>query len=137
MAESKENDSIALIDKLQPALTGEAPRSRLSLFFCLSLLGVFLGGACIGANWGLSIQESQRLIVHISLTLATIICLGITGISTYSFMGVFQRLLKSLDSKEESQQAARITHHKQAAQSSQAKQPRDTKRKASHDERRA
>lgn len=134
MPSGKEDENVALIDKLQPALTGKDPRQKFSLFYMVALIALFIGGGLIGMNWGLGVEKQQPLVVHICLFLAAVVCLAIGGIASVTLINTLRRLL-SPDSKEESQQAERAAHTKQAASDLQAKQPGTQRRKASPDER--
>lgn len=117
MQADESDEEIALIDKLRPSLTGQNPRGRLSLFFCLSLAGFFSIGIVVGYLIGFDFTTVDNIIYRaIMLGLVLIVCSAITLLSTLIFIKTFQELLSSLDSKEDSQQARRAAH-KKAAQS--------------------
>ena len=113
MEAAEKKEEIVLIDKLSPALTGKNPRERLALFFCLSIAGFFSTGLAIGYNWGSDILNGPDPIYRmIMLALIIIVCAAITLLSTLIFIKTFQKLLTSLDSKKESQQAKRAAQQK-------------------------
>ena len=117
MQSADTDEEIAFIEKIRPALTGENPRQRLSLFFCLSLAGFFSIGIFVGYVLGFDFTTVDNIIYRaIILVLILIVCAAITLLSTLIFIKTFQALLSSLDSKEESQRARRAAH-KKAAQS--------------------
>lgn len=120
MGDAKEDETIPIIDRLQPALTGKNPRQRLSLFFMIALFSILVCGLLLGFNAGLGVDEQQRLITHISLFLGAIVCIIIAGVSAVTFINTFRIILRSSDSKEGSQKAERAAHPKEAAQASQA-----------------
>lgn len=130
MGDSEEDETIPLIDKLQPALTGKNPRQRLSLFFMIALLSILTCGLLLGFNAGLGVEEQQRLITHICLFVGAIITITVAGISAVTFINSLRDILRSSDSKKESQETERTAHQKEAAQNPQAQQPRNHKRKA-------
>ncbi len=114
MGESKDDDTLPVIDKLQTVLSGENQRQRLALFFCTALISMFCMGGLIGFNAALTVEKQQPLILHIALFLCSLIFAIISVLVSVRFIQSFKLLLASLDSKEDSQQAGRAAQQKAA-----------------------
>lgn len=120
----KDDETIPLIDAIQPALRGEKPLQLAVIVFCISLGSMFLLGTFIGALHTIeldSLEDPVRTLIILGCLI--LITAGLTLVSTMSFLKRLRSYIHSLHSKEDSQKAGGPAQHKSSPHSSRPNRP--------------
>lgn len=123
MEAAEENQNIAIIDKINPALEGRDPHTLAPLLYITSLASMFICGFLAHLIFSLNLQNVQHPGVKLLLfTIMLVIAAVLAALSTISFIKCFKGLTTPPDPNRDNQQHHQHHHKKPRAEG----QPRPT-----------
>jgi len=121
-----EKESIALIDKLKPMLTGKNSPQLAATLYCISLFCSMASGFMFCIITRLDLEQPHIIYRFSILTLILIVLAIINVLSVVSFLKLFKKLIQSPDSKKDPWSTDRPAQPTETAHPPQGSQPKET-----------